>query len=117
MKPHTLSSKVGSVGVRTRRDSSRSSGGGARSRSGSRSRSASESDNEPIVKKKASDVHKNNNGFHRPSSNTRHDNETHDKLKEMALDVKSDEAKERGDFKNFNLPKELVEKLKGLKKT
>ena len=77
-------------------------------------RSDNESDNEPVVKKKASDHLNKNNGFHKPSSNSRHDNETHDKLKEMALDVKSSESKEQGDFKNFNLPKDLVDKLKGL---
>ena len=34
-------------------------------------------------------------------------------LKLMSTDVKSKEAMERGDFKLFNLPKQIVERLKG----
>lgn len=52
------------------------------------------------------------NGFNKSISNTKEDDHTNNKLKEMASDVKSKEAMENGDFKNFDLPKNLVDKLK-----
>jgi hypothetical protein len=60
----------------------------------------------------------NRNGFHsKPHSNSKEDEENNSRLKDMALDVKSEEAVEQGDFKKFDLPKEIVTKLKGKKKT
>lgn len=95
MKPQTMSKRHASPSP-TRSNSEGSSSGGA------------SSDEELVIHKK-----KDTNGFHRPASNTREEDEHHSKLKDVALDVKSDDAKKRGDFKSFNLPKELIEKLKG----
>jgi hypothetical protein len=53
------------------------------------------------------------NGFHKAHSNSKEEEAHHSKLTDMALDVKSDESKEKGDFKLFNLSKDLTEKLKG----
>ena len=93
MKPQTMSKR-------------RTSPSPTRSKSESSGSDAS-SDEELVIHKKKT------NGFHRPASNTREEDEHHSKLKDVALDVKSDDAKQRGDFKSFNLPKELIEKLKG----
>lgn len=95
MKPQTMNK---------RRASSRST---SRSRSRSTSRERNSEEEMTYTRKSAS------NGFHKPASNTRQDDEDHCKLKEMCQDVKSDEARKRGDFKNFNLPKELIGKLEG----
>lgn len=116
MKPQTMSSR----GVHRANGRSRSP---ARSYSRSKSRSRSKSSegessqsgdssrgrysDEEVYEKKP------NNGFHRPHTNTKEDNANHARLKDLALDVKSAEAKERGDFKHFNLSKDLIEKLKG----
>ena len=39
--------------------------------------------------------------------------EDHRDLQLMSTDVKSQEAIERGDFKLYNLPKQIIERLKG----
>lgn len=96
--PKPVNGDSDSIANRTRRNSSRSSP----------SRSPSPNYDEYSSSKTG----RGNNGFHRPHSNSREDDEINEKLTEVALDVKSDEAKKRGDFKNFNLPKDLIEKLK-----
>ncbi len=55
---------------------------------------------------------KKENGFDRSHSNTADEDRTNSKLKELATDVKSQEAVERGAFENFDLPANLVAKLK-----
>lgn len=57
-------------------------------------------------------VNNNNNGFNKKCANSADDDKINSKLTDMAHDVKSSEAQEKGDFKNFNLPKNLIEKLK-----
>lgn len=107
MKPQTISSKVVQ---RTNGDSEKRSHNKVSARSRSPSNSSSSEEDVKIHSKKT------NNGFHRPHSNTHEESAHHEKLTQIALDVKSDEAKQRGDFKNFDLPKDLVEKLKGFLK-
>jgi superfamily II RNA helicase len=53
------------------------------------------------------------NGFDKNHSNTAEDDRAANKQKELATDVKSKEATESGAFENFDLPSNLVEKLKG----
>ncbi len=64
------------------------------------------------MKKNVHAIEKSNNGFHRAPTNTEEDDNKYNKLKELASDVKSKDASTEGDFKNFNLPKNLVDKLK-----
>ncbi|RNA12813.1 nucleolar RNA helicase 2-like, partial [Brachionus plicatilis] len=61
-------------------------------------------------------IHVKKNGFTN-GKNTKEDDDHASKQKELAGDVKSSEAQESGDFKNFDLPKQIVEKLtsKGIK--
>jgi len=62
-------------------------------------------------------VNNRNNGFNKPGANSKEDEIINEKLKEIATDVKSNEAAEKGDFKLFNLPSNLIEKLKAKKIT
>lgn len=55
-------------------------------------------------------VKKNGNGI--KSSNTKEDDDHTTKQKELSGDVKSIEAQESGDFNNFDLPNQIIEKLK-----
>jgi hypothetical protein len=81
---------------------------------GSKSSRAAEDDSDFKIHSKQDS----RNGFHsKPHSNSKEDEENNSRLKDMALDVKSEEAVEQGDFKKFDLPKEIVTKLKGKKKT
>ena len=71
-------------------------------------RSSRHSDSEEDVK-----IHKKPvNGFSRSHSNTAEEEKHHRTLKDLATDVKSKEAIESGAFDKFDLPKNIIEKLK-----
>lgn len=72
-----------------------------------------ESEEEEPVLKIHSKVKDPNNGFNKTCANTKEDEQHYNMQKALATDVKSDEAKQSGDFANFDLPKTIVEKLKG----
>ncbi len=55
---------------------------------------------------------KKENGFEKSHSNTADEERSNNKLKELATDVKSKESVESGAFENFNLPANIVAKLK-----
>jgi ATP-dependent RNA helicase DDX21 len=52
------------------------------------------------------------NGFDKHHSNTAEEEKRYNALTELATDVKSKEAQESGDFNKFNLPSQLIKKLK-----
>lgn len=60
---------------------------------------------------KIHDKRKDTNGMHQ-HANTPEDEKRNTHLKELATDVKGKEAVEYGAFENFDLPSELVEKLR-----
>ena len=76
-----------------------------------------EEEEEKLVIHPKNGVNNRNNGFNKPCSNSKEDEIINTKLKEIATDVKSNEAAEKGDFKLFNLPQNLIEKLKAKKIT
>ena len=76
-----------------------------------------EEEEEKLVIHPKNGVNNRNNGFNKPGANSKEDEIINEKLKEIATDVKSNEAAEKGDFKLFNLPSNLIEKLKAKKIT
>jgi hypothetical protein len=76
-----------------------------------------EEEEEKLVIHPKNGVNNRNNGFNKPGANSKEDEIINEKLKEIATDVKSNEAAEKGDFKLFNLPANLIEKLKAKKIT
>ena len=83
----------------------------------SESEEEDEEEEEKLVIHPKNGVNNHNNGFNKPSANSKEDEIINSKLKEIATDVNSSEASEKGDFKHFNLPANLVEKLKAKKIT
>ena len=71
-----------------------------------------EEEEEKMIIHPKNGVNNNNNGFNKKCANSADDDKINSKLTDMAHDVKSSEAQEKGDFKNFNLSKNIIEKLK-----
>ena len=72
-----------------------------------------EEEEEKLIIHPKNGVNNKNNGFNKPGANSKEDEAINNKLKDIATDVKSSEAAEKGDFKNFDLSKNMIEKLKG----
>jgi ATP-dependent RNA helicase DDX21 len=71
----------------------------------------SESEEEKLIIHPKNGVNSRNNGFNKPGANSKEDEANNKKLQEMTGDVKGDEAKEKGDFKNFDLSPNMTKKL------